>query len=34
MSQPHACPSRDGKRAIFASDWGGGSVYAYIATLP
>ncbi len=34
LSQPHACPSRDGKRAIFASDWGGGSVYAYIATLP
>lgn len=29
-SQPHAVPSRDGRRVLFASDWGG-AVYAYVA---
>lgn len=35
-SQPHATPSRDGLRVLFASDWGtgaAGAVYAYIATM-
>jgi hypothetical protein len=33
-SEVHACPSPDGKRAIFASNWGvsGGPVAAYVAT--
>jgi hypothetical protein len=32
-SEPHASPSPDGKRAIFASNWGvsGGPVAAYVA---
>lgn len=33
VSEPHASPSPDGKRAIFASNWGvsGGPVAAYVA---
>jgi hypothetical protein len=30
--QPHAVPSRDGTRVLFASEWGGTSVFAYVAS--
>ena len=29
-AQPHAVPSRDGKRVLFASEWGGAGIFAYI----
>jgi hypothetical protein len=34
-SQPHVCPSPDGKRLIFASDWGNstGNVSAYVCDI-
>jgi hypothetical protein len=31
-SQPQAVPSPDGRRVLFASEWGGSSVLAYIAS--
>jgi hypothetical protein len=30
--QPQAVPSPDGRRVLFASEWGGSGVYAYIAS--
>jgi hypothetical protein len=30
--QPQAVPSRDGSRVLFASEWGGSGVFAYIAS--
>jgi hypothetical protein len=33
-SEPHACPSPDGKRMVFASDWqGSGSVSTYVCDI-
>lgn len=32
--QPHAVPSRDGTRVMFASEWGATNVYAYVASAP
>jgi hypothetical protein len=29
--QPHGVPSPDGKRVLFASEWGGAGVFAYVA---
>jgi len=31
-SEPHACPSPDGSRVVFASDWHGGPVGAFVAS--
>jgi hypothetical protein len=35
-TEPHGCPSPDGKRAVFASNWGNktGPVAAYVAEFP
>jgi hypothetical protein len=30
-NEPHGVPSRDGMRVMFASEWGGSGVYAYVA---
>ena len=30
--QPQAVPSPDGKRVMFASEWGSSNIYAYIAS--
>ena len=30
--QPHAVPSPDGKRVLFASEWGTSDIYAYVAS--
>jgi hypothetical protein len=30
-NEPHATPSRDGKRIYFASEWGGSGVYGFVA---
>jgi hypothetical protein len=32
QNEPQAVPSRDGKRVIFASEWGGSSVYDFVAS--
>lgn len=32
-TQPHASPSPDGQRVIFASEWGATNVYAYVYSL-
>jgi hypothetical protein len=29
--QPHAVPAPDGRKVLFASEWGGSSVYAFVA---
>lgn len=36
LTEPHACPSPDGRRVIFASNWGNktGPIAAYVAELP
>ena len=36
LAEPHACPSPDGRRAIFASNWGdkSGPIAAYVAEFP
>ena len=33
-SEPHAVPSPDGRRVMFASEWGGSGAYAYVAQMP
>jgi hypothetical protein len=33
-SEPHAVPSPDGRRVMFASEWGGSEVYAYVTGMP
>ena len=33
ITQPHAVPSPDGKRVLFASRWGGADVYPFVASL-
>jgi hypothetical protein len=30
--QPHAVPSPDGSRVLFASEWGGSGIYAYVVS--
>jgi len=34
FSEPHVVPSPSGTRALFGSDWGGGSTDAYVVELP
>ena len=29
--QPHAVPAPDGRRVLFASEWGGTEIYTYVA---